>query len=67
MLKKLQDMLALKVSASRSVYDDPLQKYKFVMTVAGMPSGAGFTKLVAYLKKQVLLNTMKAVMSTLIN
>ena len=45
MLKKLQDMLALKVSASRSVYDDPLQKYKFTMTIAGMPSGAGFTKI----------------------
>lgn len=45
MLKKLQDMLALKVSASRSVYDDPLQKYKFTMTISGMPSGAGFTKI----------------------
>ena len=45
MLEKLQDMLALKVYASRSVYDDPLQKYKFTMTIAGMPSGAGFTKI----------------------
>lgn len=30
---------------SRSIYDDPLQKFKFQVTMAGMPAGAGFSKV----------------------
>lgn len=41
----MQNPFVLKAEASRSIYDDPLQKFKFQVTMAGMPAGAGFSKV----------------------
>ena len=40
----MKNVFSLDVFAGRSVLDDPLQKYKFRLTVPGMPNGAGFSK-----------------------
>jgi phage tail-like protein len=34
-----------KAHASRTIADDPLQKYKFRVTIAGLPTGLGFQKV----------------------
>lgn len=39
------NLFFLKAHAGRSVLDDPLQKYKFRITLPGMPAGAGFSKM----------------------
>ena len=39
------NLFLLKAHAGRSVLDDPLQKYKFRVTLPGMPAGAGFSKM----------------------
>ena len=40
-----KDMFLMKAEASRSVLEDPLQKFKFRVTIAGLSSGAGFEKV----------------------
>lgn len=41
----MQNPFVMKAEASRSINDDPLQKFKFQVTMAGMPAGAGFSKV----------------------
>lgn len=43
--EKIRNMFNLRAFAGRSLNDDPLQKFKYRVTVAGMPSGAGFSKV----------------------
>ena len=43
-MKLLENLFTLDTYAGRSVLDDPLQKYKFRITVPGMPAAAGFSK-----------------------
>lgn len=40
----MKGLFSIDAYASRSVLDDPLQKYRFRITVPGMPAGAGFSK-----------------------
>ena len=41
----MQNPFVIKAMASRSINDDPLQKFKFQVTMSGMPAGAGFSKV----------------------
>jgi phage tail-like protein len=45
MNKNVLRRLALKVHASRTIANDPLQKYKFRVTIPGLPAGLGFQKV----------------------
>lgn len=45
MLNKLLNMLTLKAKASRTVENDPLQKFMFRVTIPGLPSGVSFQKV----------------------
>ena len=41
----MKNLFMLNAHAGRSILDDPLQKYKFRVTLPGMPAGAGFSKM----------------------
>lgn len=41
----LKDLFLIKASASRSTAVDPLLKFKFRLTIPGLPSGIGFQKV----------------------
>lgn len=43
-LNKIASKLAIKAHAVRTTSEDPLQKFKFRITVAGLPAGMGFQK-----------------------
>lgn len=45
MFDKLIDKLAIHAHASRTVSDDPLMKFKFRLTVPGLPTTIGFQKV----------------------
>lgn len=45
MLRKILSAVALEVHGARTVSQDPLQKFKFRLTVPGLPSGIGFQKV----------------------
>ena len=39
------NIFSINALASRSVLDDPLQKFKYKVSISGMPVGAGFSKV----------------------
>ena len=39
------NIFSINALASRSVLDDPLQKFKYKVSISGMPAGAGFSKI----------------------
>lgn len=45
MINKILGLIALNASAARTTSVDPLQKFKFRLTVPGLPSGIGFQKV----------------------
>lgn len=45
MLKRLLGLAAIKAHAARTTSADPLQKFKFRLTIPGLPSGIGFQKV----------------------
>ena len=45
MFNKLLGLIAIHASAARTTSVDPLQKFKFRLTVPGLPSGIGFQKV----------------------
>ena len=45
MLNKLLGLVAIKAFAARTTSVDPLQKFKFRLTIPGLPSGIGFQKV----------------------
>ena len=45
MLKKLLGLVSIHAFAARTTSVDPLQKFKFRMTIPGLPSGIGFQKV----------------------
>lgn len=45
MFKKLLGLIAINAFAARTTSIDPLQKFKFRLTVPGLPSGIGFQKV----------------------
>ena len=44
-MKKILALVSLKAFAARTTSVDPLQKFKFRLTVPGLPSGIGFQKV----------------------
>lgn len=44
-MKNVLDLIAIKAFAARTTSVDPLQKFKFRLTVPGLPSGIGFQKV----------------------
>ena len=44
-MKKLLGLFSIKAFAARTTSVDPLQKFKFRLTVPGLPSGIGFQKV----------------------
>lgn len=51
-MERLINLLSIKAHASRTAAVDPLQKFKFRMTIPGLPSGVGF-KTVSGLSQEV--------------
>lgn len=47
-MRYLKETFLLDAHAGRSMHDDPLQKYRFRLTVSGMPAGAGFSKVSSF-------------------
>lgn len=45
MLKRLLGLVAINAFAARTTSVDPLQKFKFRLTIPGLPSGIGFQKV----------------------
>ena len=45
MFKKILGLVAINASAARTTSVDPLQKFKFRLTIPGLPSGIGFQKV----------------------
>lgn len=45
MMKNLLGLVSIKAFAARTTSVDPLQKFKFRLTVPGLPSGIGFQKV----------------------
>ena len=45
MFKKLLGLVAIHAFAARTTSVDPLQKFKFRLTIPGLPSGIGFQKV----------------------
>lgn len=45
MFKKLLGLVAINAFAARTTSVDPLQKFKFRLTIPGLPSGIGFQKV----------------------
>lgn len=45
MFKKLLELVAINAFAARTTSSDPLQKFKFKLTIPGLPSGIGFQKV----------------------
>ena len=44
-MTKLIDLFAIRAFAARTTSSDPLQKFKFRLTIPGLPSGIGFQKV----------------------
>lgn len=42
---KLMDLFVIRAFAARTTSSDPLQKFKFRLTIPGLPSGIGFQKV----------------------
>lgn len=45
MMKRLLDLVAINAHAVRTTSVDPLQKFKFRLTIPGLPAGIGFHKV----------------------
>lgn len=45
MFKKLLGLISINAFAARTTSSDPLQKFKFRLTIPGLPSGIGFQKV----------------------
>lgn len=45
MFKKLLNLFTIKAHAARTTTVDPLQKFKFRLTIPGLPAGIGFQKV----------------------
>ena len=45
MMKNILGLVSIKAFAARTTSVDPLQKFKFRLTVPGLPSGIGFQKV----------------------
>ena len=44
-MTKLMDLFAIRAFAARTTSSDPLQKFKFKLTIPGLPEGIGFQKV----------------------